>query len=55
MLSYLDGKKTYIAAIGLALLGLVDLINGDTPAGIQKLVEAAGFAGLRHGVATSGK
>lgn len=52
-LQKLEGKKTYIAALGMALLGVVDLLNGDTIGGIQKLMEAAALAGLRHGVATS--
>ncbi len=50
-MNFLNGKKTYIASLGLFLLGVVDLISGDTPAGVQKIVEALGFAGLRHGVA----
>ena len=50
---YLDGKKTYIAAAGLFLLGVYDFLNGDSMAGLQKITEAAGLAGLRHGVSTT--
>lgn len=50
-MNFLNGKKTYIAAVGLFILGVVDIVSGDTVAGVQKLVEALGLAGLRHGVA----
>jgi hypothetical protein len=51
MMSILVGYKTYIAAVGLALLGLVDLINGDTAGAVAKLAEALGLAGLRSAIA----
>jgi hypothetical protein len=51
-MNILSGKKTYIAAIGLLCLGVVDIVNGDTPSGVQKIVEALGFAGLRSGIAS---
>ncbi len=54
-MNFLKGKKTYIAAMGLFLLGIVDIVNGDSPAGVQKIVEALGFAGLRSGVASAAK
>lgn len=49
----LDGYKTYIAAAGLALFGLLGLALGHlsgAEAG-QLLIEALAIAGLRHGVA----
>jgi hypothetical protein len=52
-MNFLTGKKTYIAALGLFLLGVVDIVNGDSPSGVQKIVEALGFAGLRSGISNS--
>ncbi len=51
-MEFLSGKRTYIAAAGLFLLGVFDVVNGDTPAGVQKIVEAMGLAGLRAGIST---
>ncbi len=46
-MNFLSGYRTYIAAAGLFILGVVDLIDGDQMAGVQKIVEAMGFFGLR--------
>jgi hypothetical protein len=51
-MSFLVGYKTYIAAVGLALIGIFDLLNGDTAAGVDKLVEALGLAGLRSAISS---
>lgn len=52
MLDMLKGKKTYIAAAGMALSALAaylgDAIDGATL--VQRLVEAVGLATLRAGV-----
>lgn len=53
MLDYLKGRKTYLAAAGMALLGLVDLMNGDSTSAMQKFLMALGFAGLRNAVPVS--
>ena len=50
-MKFLNGKKTYMAALGLFLLGVVDIVSGDQATGVQKIVEALAFAGLRSGVA----
>ncbi|MBM9605952.1 hypothetical protein [Desulfopila inferna] len=54
-MNFLPNKKTYIAALGMALLGVFEIVNGNTPAGVQRLVEAFGFIGLRAGIAKAGK
>jgi hypothetical protein len=46
----LRGKKTYIAAIGLALVGAAQLTAGDVT-GFRTLLEAAAAAGLRDAIA----
>lgn len=51
LIAFFSGKKTYVAALGIALLGVVDIINGDVQTGVQRLVEAFGLSGLRSGVA----
>ena len=49
-LDYLTGYKTYIAALGLALLGVVDLLNGNQTDAATKFAQALGLAGLRKAV-----
>lgn len=36
----MKGWKTWAAAIAVAILGVIDIINGDTPNGIEKLPAA---------------
>lgn len=54
ILAFLDGKKTYIAATGLALLGVVALLNGETMKAGEYFMAALAAAGLRAAVAKSG-
>ena len=50
-MSWLQGKKTYIAAAGLALLSVVSFIDGDTVKGMELALAALAAAGLRQAVA----
>ena len=45
------GKKTYLAAIGLAALGITELCLGQVPQGLQALLAAFTAAGLRDAIA----
>jgi hypothetical protein len=49
VLTKLQGKKTYIAAVGLLGLGVFQLTQGDVT-GVQTLLQAAVAAGLRDAV-----
>lgn len=50
----LEGKKTYIVAIAMAAFTAFQVINGTMSADqITQLIEAAGLAALRGGVAKS--
>jgi len=42
----LKGYKTYIAAAGLALLGIVEIINGNIEGALARFAEALGFLGI---------
>lgn len=42
----MGGWKTWLSALGMVALGIVDIVNGDTEAGIQKFVFAAGLIGI---------
>ncbi len=44
----LRGYKTYLGALGLALLALYHFANGDPDQGWARLMEALSLAGLRH-------
>lgn len=44
----MKGWKTWAAVVSLALLGIVDLANGDIPSGITKLTAALGLVGVGH-------
>lgn len=48
--SVLIGKKTYLAAIGMAILGVVELSTGNVPLGLQTLLAAMAAAGLRGAI-----
>jgi len=48
----LIGVKTYLAALGLAMLGIAQILEGQVELGIQSLLAAAAAAGLRHAIAT---
>ncbi len=47
------GKKTYLIAMGLAVLGVAELFLGDVPLGMQTLLAAMAAAGLRGAIAQS--
>lgn len=47
----LAGKKTYLIAAGMAVLGIVELCLGDVPQGLQALLAAMTTAGLRGAIA----
>jgi len=49
----LAGKKTYLVAFGMAILGVVELCLGDVPQGLQALLAAATAVGLRGAIAQS--
>ena len=44
----LKGYKTWIAVIGMALLGLYDLIEGNIDAAMTKFAGALGMLGIGH-------
>ena len=52
----LAGKKTYLAAAGLAVTGVIAWLAGDASRAdlMVTLTEAGGIAGLRHGVSKMG-
>jgi hypothetical protein len=50
VLAKLKGKKTYIAAVGLAGLSVFQLSQGNVD-GLQTLLQALAAAGLRDAVA----
>lgn len=47
----LDGYKTYLAAAGLGLLAVVDVLNGDMTAAGEKFLAALAVLGVRHAIA----
>ena len=42
----MGGWKTWVAALGTAALGVVEIANGDAESGITKLVAAVGLVGI---------
>lgn len=55
LLAMLDGKKTYLAALGTFGLGLYQLLaQNDVPTAIQSFAAAFGLLGLRHAIAKNG-
>lgn len=44
----MKGWKTWAAAAGFCLLGVVEIADGQTEAGIGHLTMAAGLVGLGH-------
>lgn len=53
MFQFLEGKKTYIAAAGLALVAFASFIAGEIDAATlaYRVLEAFGFSSLRAGLA----
>lgn len=50
LLDLLNGKKTYLAAVGAALLAGYYFQRGDLAEAQKFAVLALGFAGLRHAI-----
>ncbi len=51
MILILAGYKTYLAAFGLLVLGLVQIFGqGDVGDGVQSVLNAAGLFGLRAAI-----
>jgi hypothetical protein len=44
----MKGWKTYTAATALAVLGILTIIQGDVPGGIQQIVSAMALTGVGH-------
>lgn len=44
----MGGWKTWVSAIALAALGVVDIVSGDYEAGAAKVSAAFGLVGLGH-------
>jgi len=44
----MKGYKTWIAVVGMVLLGIVDITNGLAEAGITKIVGALALLGIGH-------
>lgn len=51
--SLLAGKKTYLAAFAMAVLGVVALCLGDVPQGLQAIIAALTTVGLRGAITQS--
>ena len=49
-LNLLAGKKTYLVAGAMAMLGVVEIVAGQTPLGLQTLLGAMTAAGLRGAI-----
>ena len=47
---FLKGKKSYVAAAGLACYGVYDVIEGNYDQGWLKIMEAAAVFGLRNAI-----
>ena len=44
----MKGWKTWAATVGLVILAVVDISNGDYEAAMTKLASAGGLVGLGH-------
>jgi hypothetical protein len=44
----MNGWKTYASAAALAVLGIVEIVNGDTMSGAQKIIGALALVGIGH-------
>ncbi len=38
IIKWLEGKKTYLAGVGLIVTGLTQIANGDTAGGVQSIL-----------------
>ncbi len=55
-MNFLNGKKTYTAAIGLVLVAVGSYMSGDQTLGaaLTQVLAGLGIAGMRHGVSKNG-
>lgn len=55
-MNILNGKKTYVAAIGIVLMAVGGYLHGDLALGetVTQILAGLGVAGMRHGVAKNG-
>lgn len=55
-MKFLDGKKTYTAAIGIVLVAVGSYLSGDIALGdaVTQVLAGLGVAGMRHGVSKNG-
>lgn len=44
----MKGWKTWVAAIAVGILGVIDIVNGDLPAGIEKIAGGLALVGIGH-------
>ena len=42
----MGGYKTWMAVLGMVILGVLDIINGQSETGITKIVAALGMLGI---------
>ncbi|ADW18587.1 hypothetical protein Despr_2448 [Desulfobulbus propionicus DSM 2032] len=47
-LNMMTGWKTWAAAAGLLLLGIVEIANGNLEGGLERIVLGLGLVGLGH-------
>ena len=52
MSNFLQGYRTYAAAGGLVLLGLVELSDGNSAKALEYFLQALGLFGLRRALET---
>lgn len=50
----MKGWKTYLAAAGMASLGVVSIAQGDVPGGVQQVVAALALVGIGHKIEKNG-
>lgn len=50
----MKGWKTYVAAAGMAILGVISITQGDVPGGVQQIMGGLALIGLGHKIEKSG-
>ena len=53
-MTWLEGKKTYLVALGMLVYAMLGWYLYGTPINVQTILEALGLAALRAGVTKSG-
>ena len=51
----MSGWKTYVAAVGTAVLGVAAIMAGDVTGGIQQIIAGLALIGIGHKIEKSGK